>query len=250
MTISSNSPLITLAATLAEGKRGTFTSIVITLKGVVRGGLVYGNDEVYDVIITGFSYTSLVARSLDILTGSNADRTITDDQVLSICKERGLHDKNGDPITRCAVRKARRALIISLGSSEEGTNKATTDNVYEPLTVDGKIVRGARVYIGPGGTGPRAPIPGAVYIQGLRIGRKVLTPAPNGRRPASRSRADVIAKGIFRQMLPIGRFVSYALEPGTDYLLRVGGTAALAADSNGVTADPAMVQAAADLLAL
>jgi hypothetical protein len=247
MTVSANSPLTTLAATLAAGKKGTFTSVIYQKKGIVRGGVRYEDDEVYDVIVTGFSYKSLVARSLDILTGANPDRVITDDDVLKICKAKGLKDKHGKTITRDAVRQARADLIHSLSKSERGVNKSTTDHVYEPLVVDGKPVRGARVYIGAGGPGPKDPVPGSVYLQGLRIGRKVLTAAANGRRPASKSRADVIAKGIFRSMLPVGRYVSYALEPGKSFFLAVGGTAAVAADTQGVTTDPAMVQAIRDL---
>ncbi len=129
---------------------------------------------------------------------------------------------------------------------------STTAHVYEPMVVDGKPVRGARVYICTGQancrcrncTGdPKAPLPGTISLQALSIWTKVLTPAPNGPKPASKSGAKIVAKGLIRRTLPVRRYVSYRLEPGTDFMLKVGGTARTEATTAGFVGTPELMAA-------
>lgn len=235
---STNANNTHLATLLADSGKATFSGLIIRKKGRKKGGKVYGDDLVHVTLVTGFSYTNLVRRSLDILAGVIDGRTITNDEVMAKIQARGIQG-----VTMKDVVTARRDLTVSLSKSLAGVNTSTTDHVFEPLVVDGEVVRGCRVY-----TGDKAAPKGTVYLQGLKIGQKVLDPSPNGPIPPSNSRPDVIAKNIIRSMLPIGRYVSYSLEPGTDYVLNAGGVAAVAADKGGVTSDPKAVQAAKDLM--
>lgn len=248
----------TAAATLAEARGGTFTGLIIRKQGVTRGrGSTkqrYGDDLVHVVIYTGFRYETLVQRSLDALQAMDPAALVAE------FAKRGIVDGNGDAIRLADVCTAITALDESFQKSLDGTNSSTTDHVYEPLVVDGQNVRGSKVYRCVAGdpthkchcrncTGdPKAPVDGQITLAGLKIGERVLDPAPNGPIPASKSRADVVAKRVIRSRLPVGRYVSYRLEKGADYILRAGGAAAMASDKDGVVLDADRVQTAADLL--
>lgn len=242
MSTNANSALI--SALLSDAKVGTFTGLVTTKVGVERGPkdakVRYGNDTVHVCLFTGFKYVGLCQRSLDALT------TISDADVLADAQAKGIKAWSGRgkkavevELTAADFAEARTELVESLTKSVNGTNESTTDHVYEGLVVDGKSVRGCRVYKGQTpeaeARGDKAPAkPGTIYVQGLQISSKVITPAPNGPKPASQSSAKVVAKALLRRCLPISRYVSYKLEPGTDFLLRAGGTAAVEAEAAGI----------------
>jgi len=260
-TNTTNSDNLALAVTLANARKGTFSGLIVRKKGKTVRGVTYGDDLVHTVMYTGFKYENLVKRSLAALPVPGT-RDFEDycDRVVGYCKRMGTIDKNGDPIDYADVAKAINDLRDSFQRTLDGTNSATTDHVYEPLKVNGETVRGARVYRCVASQGikchcrtctgnGRAPKDGQVNIMGLRVGSKVLDPAANGPAPLPKSRGDVIAKNILRKRLPIGRLVSYVLEEGGDFILNAGGTAATAANKDGVTVDPEKVREAAELLA-
>jgi len=85
----------------------------------------------------------------------------------------------------------------------------------------------------------KAPLDGTVYLQGLRIRSKVVTAATNGPVPKPNSKPKTLAKNALRGLLPVSRYVSYALEPGQDFILKVGGTARLSADGQGYEVEAA-----------
>ena len=238
MTVLTNASNAALAADLADSKKGTFTGLIIRKKGVERGSknnkVRYGDDQVHAVIITGFKYMSLVKRSLSKLDG------LTDSDLNSLVA-RGYKGWSGRgakateiAVTRADFDAARIALEESFNKTLAGTNTSTTDHVYDPLTVDGDTVRGCRVYVG-NPNGEDAEVPGTIYLQGLQIGSKVLDPASNGPKPASKSKPEVVAKNVLRSMLPVSRYVSYALAPKGEWALNVGAGAAAAADADGIT---------------
>lgn len=249
MTTNSISPV--LAANLAVAKKGTFTSLIIRKEGEERGAagskVTYGDDMVQVVIITGFKYERLVARSRDMLA------SMTDAEVEALVA-RGYTGWSGRgakavevPVTRADFDAARAELTDSFDRTLAGTNESTTDHVYEPLVVNGETVRGARVYTG-NPNGQDAAVPGTVYLQGLKIGERVLDAAPNGPVPASQSNPKTVAKNVLRSRLPVARYVSYRLDSAGGWLLSAGGAAVAACDTNGVTLDADRVNAAVEAL--
>ena len=256
---TTNAAVPTTAAFLADAHPGRFRGLIIRKVGQTRGRgaakKVYGDDLMHYVIFGGFRYDRLVARSREIL------QSMDPASIVAEFAAKGITDGNGDPIRLADVCKAIADIDNSFDKTLAGTNTSTIEHVYEPLTVDGKTVRGAKVYKCVKGdpkheckcrdcTGDkRAPVDGQINISGLKIGETVLEPAANGPIPASKSRADVVAKRVIRSRLPIGRYVSFRLEPGADYILRVGPAASQAATQDGVTCDADKVQQAAALLA-
>jgi hypothetical protein len=232
---STNASNDSLASLLSGMPVGRFVGLITTKKGKLAGrGAArqrYGDDTVHVVLFTGFKYTRLVERSRDKALSIGASALLTE------CQRRGLTGKSGAPITLADCTKGLDDFVASCERTLGGTSESTTDHVYEPLTVDGDTVRGCRVYTGAGNpSDPKAPIPGTIYLQGLKIGETVITPAANGPIPASNSRGDVVAKSVIRSMVPLGRYVSYALEPGANYMLRAGQSAITHATNTGVTA--------------
>lgn len=233
---TTNANSLVLAALLSDARQGTFTGLITTKVGKEVGAGAakkrYGDDQVHVVLYTGFSYESLCTRSLDALNKLD---------ILDTLKEittKGLTGfVKGVPvaITVEDVVTAVSELKESLSLSAKGENESTTDEVYEPLVVNGETVRGSRVYVGPKDPTktPAAPV-GTIYLQGLKIGEKVLSPAPNGPIPASKSGPVVVVKDLLRSRLPISRYVSYKLPVGGDFILSAGGTARATAKNNGV----------------
>ena len=238
MNTNANSTVI--AALLADARVGTFTGIISKLKGKVVGGVRYNDDKVHAVILTGFKYDRLVQRSLDALAGVDAD------DVVAKCVAKGF------PVTLVDVEQARTELKESFEKTLAGTNESTSGHVFDPLEVGGAIVRGARVYKCVAGTlkehtleprvcncrnctgDDKSPLPGTIYLTGLKIFSTVLEPAPNGKAPASKPRSMVTpAKDEIDRRLPRSKFVQYCLEPGTDFILNAGGTAAVEATKKG-----------------
>lgn len=242
MSTNANSALI--SALLADANVGTFTGLVTTKKGVERGPkgnkVRYGDDTVHVCIFTGFKYNSLVQRSLDALA------EISDTDILLDATSNDVQGWSGRgknaiqvPLTATDFADARAELVESFNKTLAGTNESTTDAVFEPLVVDNQPVRGCRVYKGqtPAAVarGDKAPAKeGTIYLQGLQISSRVIEAAANGPKPASKSASKIVAKSLLRRMLPISRYVSYRLEPGSDFLLRSGGTAALEAEKDGI----------------
>lgn len=237
MNTNANSPA--LAAHLAATRKGaSFTGLIVTKKGQERGKgadkKVYGNDTVHVCVVTGFSYLNLCKRSLDKLG------TIDLDALVAEAAAKGVVDgKTGAALTRADFDTAMAEVAESLAKSIAGTNESTTDDVFEPLVLNGETVKGARVYCGPApaANDERAPVPGTVYLQGLQIGSRVLEPAPNGPVPASVSVAKTLAKGMIEKRLPKSRYVSYVLDPKAGFLLRAGGAAVDAANLDKVPVD-------------
>ena len=216
-----------------QRKSASFASITYTKKGAPRGrGVskkVYGNDRIAMSLVTGFSYTNLCARSLTKLS------EITDKAILKECLRREyLDSRTGEPVSKEDVSLAREELGESLKDSEAGNNSATHDHVFDPLVVDGAVVKGGRVYKCVGKDrkchcrecnpdNKRAAIPGSRYLAGLKVWDKVLVPAENGPIPASKSSGKVYAKKVFRSLLPISKYVSLTLHIEQEPILKLGG---------------------------
>jgi|3_EtaG_2_1085321.scaffolds.fasta_scaffold00336_23 hypothetical protein len=262
---ATNASSFATAAALADSRNGTFTGLITTKRGKVVGGTLYGDDTVHAVIITGFSYMSLVERSLAKLQALSAA-----DLAALVADGREGYDSrkktaNLVALTQADYVAARDALVDSFQKTLAGTNSATTDHVYEALQVlhdDGNLqtVRGARVYRCVANDPAheckcrdcsgdnRAPKNGQVNLSGLLIGSKVITAAANGPKPAAKSVVATIAKNALRSRLPISRYVSYRLEQGGSWILNAGGAAAAAATNGAVSFNADRVQEALDAL--
>lgn len=232
---NANSALI--ATVLASAKVGTFTGLIITKKGTQRGPkgakVTYGDDTVHTVVYTGFKYENLVKKSLGLLDG------ITDQDIVDEAVAKGL-----DGIDLATVAQARAELVASFERTLDPAQESTssTEHVYEPLLVEGEPVRGGRVYLCNAPdlpckcrncTGnPKAPLPGTIYLQGLKVWSKVLTPAANGHWKTE-SAPKKVAKDLLLHRLPVSKYRSFALEPNGPWMLRAGGTAAIEATERG-----------------
>jgi len=277
-----------LAALIADARVGTFTHIITTKKGEVRGGKAnpktYGDDTVATTVVTGFKYIPLVERSKDealALTDADKDAVVARGltgwvrvwkksskvgDLKEVARGLGLDDSGTKKdvvarleeavpggmverlVTRADVDEAHTALLADLQRTLDGETSPKNAHVYEPLVVDGQKVRGGRVYKGTP-TVEDAALPGTIYIQGIIIASKVLVPAANGPVPASKSGPVSVAKKALRRLLSVSRYVSYALEPGSDFYLAAGGAAVAAADKDGLTVDAAKVAGIKALIA-
>jgi hypothetical protein len=273
---STNANLDNLANVLAEAHKG-FTGLIIKKTGVEKGGVRYEDDFVHAVIVTGFKYQSLVERSLAKVQSLGVQDTEwivskgyhgwervwkksdTLPGLQASCQALGLDStgKKADlvarleaavpgglikvDLTRSHVDEAITEVVSDLQRTLDGETEPTNGHVFEPLVVNGEKVRGCRVYVGPADDTQELAAPkGTVYLQGLMIGQKVLVPAENGKAPESMSAPLTVAKNLVRRLLPVGRYVSYKLEPSTEenpvcnWILNIGGEAVAAANTVGV----------------
>lgn len=244
---NANSRLI--SSLLADAKVGTFTGLVQTLKGEERlapgekrGGrkIVYGNDMIHVCLFTGFKYSSLCQRSIDAIADFTAEMMLTEIQAKGLKGWEGRGDNAVQvEITVADVQEALDRLRASWALSRDGMNESSNDHVFEPLMVNGEVVRGCRVYKGQTDEAkaagvPEPATPGTIYLHGLQISRKVLTPAANGHLPESKSGARVVAEKYILDQTPMAAYRSYRLMPGTEFLLRAGGTAMIEAEKDGI----------------
>ena len=263
MTIKTNASAssTTLAQAIAGSRSAqcaSIMSVVTTLRGVERlapgekrGGrkVRMGDDTVRDTFVAGRSYTALKQRDaviLDGLTGADLDAMVAEGHMA--WSGRGAKATQV-AVTRADFDLALAEMIASTAKSIAGTNTSTTDHVYEPLLVDGKALKGYRVYVGPADPSIKpASAPGTIYVQGLRVGRKVIEAAQYAR-PASKSGGKAVAKRVITRLLPSRRYVQYRLEPGTDFVLNLGADAVTASDDAGITVDPTVVASILDTVA-
>jgi len=256
-----NANLTAVAAALEDGKVGTFTGLVTRKTGKTRGRgdakKTYGDDKVHALLVTGFGYRRLCERSLEELVELDVVTLANSEAKKGLVGYEGRGNNAVEvPVTLADFEAAQAELLESLTKSRDGENESVTDHVYEPLVVDGETVRGGRVYKcvadDPGHkcrcracTGDKkAPLDGTVYLQGLKVGETVLEAAVNGPAPAAKSNPKTVAKGVLRRYLPVTRYVSYRLEPGTEFRLAVGGTAVVEATEVGVKLNSAASEVA------
>ena len=235
----------------AVQERG-FTTLVTTKQGAIKNGILYGDDTVMSVIVTGFRYDSLVRKSLDqVLAMSDDDLTALVDGKVGM-DGRGKSAVEG-PVTLADAIAARDELVTSFRDTLDGNNESTTAHVYEPLVIDNESVKGARVYQCVAGTthkchcrtctgDARAPVEGQINLSGLLVGRKVLVPAANGPAPEGKSMRKTVAKDAIRARLPLSRYVTYRLEPQGDWILKSGEEAVSSASSENIVIRDGLVE--------
>lgn len=245
MAMNTNSTHGMAASTLSEiGSldQGTLVFLTVQKKGQQRGKAgskkVYGDDEVSVLVWSGFSYEALVKRAVKKLEAMQGVYTT----VLEAAEKK-------DPFVTLehvcdAVAETRNSLHRAI-SEPSGRVEPEADPkvpVFEPLVVDGVKVRGSKVYVGEGNPNDdRAPKPGTIYVDGVKLGEVVVTPAPNGQWETNK-KPKTVAKDVLRKMLPTGLYVRYALEPDRVRAIKVGAEASAAAVAAGIAVNPESIR--------
>lgn len=233
------------ATTLAEIgalDQGTLVMLDIQKKGVERGKgsdkLVYDDDRVRVLVWSGFSYEALVQRTikkLESFEGIHAE----------VLKEAEAIDPLVTMDDVCfAIQEFRSSLhrVVAEPSGRVPDQVDEKESVWEPLIVDGIKVRGSNVYRGEARPDdPRAPKPGTIYVDGVKLGEVVISPAPNGHWKTAQ-KSKTVAKDTLRRMLPVGLYVRYALEPERVLAIKVGKEASAAAIAAGIPIHPESIR--------
>lgn len=225
-------------AALTEIGQGTTLCARVHKMGVTRGkaGIktIYGDDLVDVLIWTGFDYRALIERSQKML-----DRALIRGGYLKALARVALdqHEYTTVEDVCIALQETRDWFRKVMAGACEG-NVMPTGSIWEPLKVNGGMVRGSRVYMGQDRPeDPRAPVPGTIYVQGVKLGERVVTPSANGPwRPTSTPKTQV--KNIIKKGLPVGLFCQYRLEPERLVEMGIGADASRLAKMWGVGIDP------------
>lgn len=221
--------------------QGTLVMLDVKKKGTRRGKgpgkKVYGDDRVKVLVWSGFSYKALVERSIKKLgsyEGIHSDLL-------------GDAEKTDPSVTIedvCVAVQEVRSSLLRVVSEPSGRVEPTGGKppIWEPLNVDGILVRGSKVYCGEENLkDPRAPKPGTIYIDGVKLGEVVIEPAENGQWEA-KSKPKTVVKHLLSKMLPTGLYVRYALEPARVRSIKVGKDASAAAVEAGIPIDPESIR--------
>ena len=239
-TNASDTAAASVLSELTDLDQGTLLSVVVQKVGQERGPIgsrvVYGDDLVHVLIWTGFAYRALIERSQKML-----NREIQRGGYIERLARATLEEHEGAKIEDvCAAMQETRDWFrrVLAGSGKDPSFLPGLDSVWEPLMIEGVAVRGARVYTGLcNKKDPRAPVPGTIYITGVKLGEKVVTPAANGPWRAD-SKPKTIAKEVLKEDLPVGLYCQYRLDPDRVCGLTVGKKAAKAAKTEGIFIDP------------
>lgn len=227
-----------LLSEITKEGQGNLLTAVIRKLGDVRGAhghqLVYGDDQVHVLIWTGFHYRALVARSNKML-----DQQLGKGRYIERLAAKALNEHEGTTIQDvCHALQEVRNNFRKVLAERTGQPEVPQGSVWQPLIVNGHLVHGSRIYVGKGNSeDPRAPVPGTIYVQGVKLGQRVLEPAPNGQWKAD-SRAKTLVKRLIKEDLPAGLFCQYRLDPTRVQDLCVGAEAAKAARDAGIGIDP------------
>lgn len=241
-TNASNAGIAGVLAELGDSGQGNLASFVVRKKGVERGQAgdkkVYDNDLVHVLVWTGFQYQALVERSSRKLADLAAKSPHFIQDVAQAAIDAGAAGVTLQDAAEAIqeIETHFRHVLEGGAASFDDASVDLPESVWEPLKADGVAVKGVKVYKGPARPDdPRAPQPGAVYVDGVKLGEKVVEEADHWE---TRQKPKTVAKAAIRSWLPVGLYVRYAL--GADALpdLKVGKEAAEAAKAAGVVVDP------------
>jgi len=223
-------------------EQGTIFTACIHKMGEERGHVVYGDDTKQVLIWTGFSHKALISRSMRTLgyqlnKGGYIERIARAslDEHEDVTIENVCH----------ALQEVREWFRRILGGEMPGMSKEPTPGVecWEPLVINGSKVRGCTVYTGKARPeDPRAPIPGTIYIKGLKLGERMVAPAPNGQWKAD-SKPKTVAKRMILEGLPVGLYCQYRLEPARVSGIAVADEAVKVARELKIPIDPGALTA-------
>jgi len=245
-TNADNPKLASVLSEIGDLGQGTLTSLVLRKKGCLHGRgntkLIYDDDFVQVLLWTGFHYQALIERSYQKLQAlwSKGDLIRTLVQVTVDAGHTGVTVQDAAE----AVQETNDAFlrVLSEGHFLDSAREGDYSPVWEPLKVNDQLVRGAKVYVGQGNPNdPRSPKKGAIYIDGVKLGEKILEPAPNGHWVA-KQHPKTVAKDILRSWLPSGLYVRYSLDQESLLIVKVGSAAAQHAKEGKLMVDPEAIR--------
>ena len=185
---------------IRDAKKGTFSYLTTTAKGVLRGRgadrKLYNDHRKKYKLITGYKYSNILDRSLDLMERIDLVDIVAENDGFDI-----FH-----------AQEAFEAVWQSLTRSREGENTSTTDAVRYPVILDGVPLRGCWRHVETG----------TIYLYGLVLKTRTLKEPPNGYWKTN-SKPLTLAKRAIENALPIGKFRQFILKEGADFSLRLGG---------------------------
>lgn len=227
-----------LAGLVDLPEQGTVFTAVVHKMGVERGEaaskVVYGDDTIRVLIWTGFSYRALIARSMRIL-----DHQLSKGGYIRKLAKTTLEAHSNTTLEDvcAALQEVRESFRLKLATREGEPADMPTEGTWTPLVINGTVVRGCVVYTGPAREGPRAPVPGTIYVRGLKLGERLVKPSPNGSWTPD-SKPKTLAKQIIMESLPVGLYCQYRLEPGRVSDVAVADAAVMVAKEHQINIDP------------
>ncbi len=226
-------------AGLNELDQGTLLTARVHKMGDARGPagqkVIYGDDMVHVLVWTGFSYRALIARSHKMLNRQIARGGYIERLARAALEEHG--DTTIEDVCH-AMQEVREWFRRVLASDGGGETPLPNGGVWEPLEINGVKVRGSRIYTGEAQPeNDRAPVPGTIYVQGVKLGEIVLSPSANGRwRPNSKPKT--LVKQLIKESLPVGLYCQYRLQPERVWDVQIGAGATKAAKQAKIGIDP------------
>lgn len=240
-TNADKSPHAPALAEIGRLAQGTLLFLQTQKKGVERGRAgaktLYGDDVVQVLMWTGFSYEAIIERSRKKLDALSDRGTLISDLA------RAGHEFNVSIAdSAVAIQETREWFDRVLAPHSEKIDGEGLNALWEPLTVQGVRVPMCKVYRGVARPGERrAPIPGHIYIQGMKLGEKVVRPAEHGPWHTLKG-TKTIAKDLLKSWLPIGLYSQYTLDPSLSAHLVAGEQAASRAKATGIPVDPEAIR--------
>lgn len=239
--VTSNLKIASVLSEIGDADQGTLISLQLKKKGVSRGRaperLTYNDDHVHVLLWSGFQYKDLVERSFKKLHQLWGEGNLAK-KLLKATQDAG-HPSITIEEVMVGIQEIEDSLLKIIQGSKSDEE---LPSIWSRLEVDGKPIRGAKVYNGDGNPNDsRSPVKGTVYIDGVKLGERIITPAPNGHWK-SNQKPKTAAKNILRRWLPMGLYVSYSLEPDRLIDLKVGDEAGHFAKSENVPVDPIAIK--------
>ena len=242
-TINTNAEDKALAQLLSLAKGETMLSVITRKQGIVRGRgtekKIYNNPKVHVLIWVGWDYQGLVQLSVDYLRTLQKEGFLREDTLFH-ARQAG-EDLSLDDVLE-GIQAMRASLYKSLKEPPfQNLRKKWLEHV--PLEVNGKVMRGIKVYTGPDRRtekNPRAPVPGQMTVHGLKLGEVLLEEPPNGYYTVNSANVT-IARNLVKRRLPLNRYVSYVCKP--EAVIAWGQEAVRYAQQNDVKVDAAAVLA-------
>lgn len=218
--------------------QGTLASLIIRKKGVRREGVLYDNSKVHVLMWTGFHYRALVGRAYNRLHVFWNSGTFLQ-SLLTAVRQAGHSEVTLQDVSE-AVQETNEAFLKVL-NGDGGIE--IPSSIWKPLEVNGITVKGAKVYIGrtrkTRGPFPEGPENGMIYLDGVKLGEKILEPAPHWK---PTQQAKTAAKDILKSWLPNGLYVRYCLNPNCLEELKVGKAASETAKAASIFIEPEAVR--------